>query len=165
MTEHDFWQLIARSQRGQTFAQAQELRRLLEPLDAAEVLSFAEHYIKVFGEAYTNKLWGAMYLLFGGCGDDGFMDARAGLIAHGEKTFREALRNPDVLADLEDPEGQLLQGSAIQSVAQKVYESKNEAGLPDLWKLLPDKPSGSFPDEDEMPELYPKLWERFGDDL
>jgi Protein of unknown function (DUF4240) len=165
ISETDFWQVIARSRRGRTGTQAERLACYLETLSAAEVLSFEKRYFAVFGEAYTYRLWGAMYVIFGGCGDDTFMDARAGLIALGETKFRAALLNPDSLAKLEDPEETLLEGSEIGRVAESVYERLSGQALPPLWKSLPEVPTGTFPDEAEMPMVYPKLWKRFGGDV
>jgi hypothetical protein len=43
----------------------------------------------------------------GGCSDDGFEYFRAWLLAQGRDTFEKALEDPDTLAALEDPEGEL----------------------------------------------------------
>jgi hypothetical protein len=50
--------------------------------------------------SYRWDLWGAAYLLNGGCSDDGFEYFRGWLIAQGHEVFERVLEDPDVLADL-----------------------------------------------------------------
>jgi hypothetical protein len=45
-------------------------------------------------------LWQAAYLIEGGCGDDGFMDFRDGLVLQGRAVFTRAVADPDSLADV-----------------------------------------------------------------
>ncbi|MFA1547585.1 DUF4240 domain-containing protein [Actinomadura chokoriensis] len=48
--------------------------------------------------AYRRPLWNAAYLIEGGCGDDGFMDFRSGLVLLGREVFTRAVADPDSLA-------------------------------------------------------------------
>jgi hypothetical protein len=50
-------------------------------------------------EAYRWDLWGAADLINRGCSDDGFQDFRGWLIAQGQDVYRNALEDPDSLAD------------------------------------------------------------------
>ncbi|WP_203972267.1 DUF4240 domain-containing protein [Planotetraspora silvatica] len=77
-----------------------ELTNLLVTLDAAEIIDFALLLIQVTDSAYRRPLWNAAYLIEGGCGDDGFMDFRHGLVLQGRETFTRAVADPDSLADL-----------------------------------------------------------------
>ena len=72
--------------------------------------------------AYTWKLWGAAYMIGGGCSDDGFIDFRYGLIAKGQTVFEAAVRDPDSLVQL----GTCIEieNEAFGYVAQTVYEDK-----------------------------------------
>lgn len=70
----------------------------LTRLPLAEVLSFQRHFIELRHIAYRWDLWGAAYLLENGCGDDGFLDFRSGLISLGQSKFEMALRDPDSLS-------------------------------------------------------------------
>ena len=54
--------------------------------------------------AYCWSLWGAAYVINGGCSDDPFVDFRASLISRGRQVFERALSDPDSLAD-EDFDG------------------------------------------------------------
>jgi hypothetical protein len=69
-------------------------------LSTEEIVDFAMRHIEMRQAAYLWPLWGAAYLIEGGCGDDGFMDFRDGLILLGRDTFSRAVADPDTLADL-----------------------------------------------------------------
>ena len=51
-------------------------------------------------EAHDWNLWGAAYLMKGGCSDDAFDYFRGWLVAQGRRTWERALRDPDTLAEL-----------------------------------------------------------------
>jgi hypothetical protein len=66
----------------------------------AELVDFHRTLTQVTDSAYRYPLWNAAYLIEGGCGDDGFMDFRDGLVLLGRETFTRAVADPDTLADL-----------------------------------------------------------------
>jgi len=71
-------------------------------------------------QAYRWDLWGAAYIIGGGCSDDGFIDFQYGLIAKGREIYESALANPDSLADLAIP-GEI-PNELFGYVADNVYE-------------------------------------------
>ncbi|WP_340698239.1 DUF4240 domain-containing protein [Cellulosimicrobium funkei] len=72
---------------------------LVERLTADEMLAFVDVAGDVANDAYAWPVWGAAYLVEGGCSDDGFMDFRDGLVLAGRATFERTLADPDSLAD------------------------------------------------------------------
>ncbi|MGM7422674.1 DUF4240 domain-containing protein [Cellulosimicrobium sp. CpK407] len=72
---------------------------LVERLTADEMLAFVDVAGDVSDDAYAWPLWGAAYLVEGGCSDDGFMDFRDGLVLAGRAAFERAVADPDSLAD------------------------------------------------------------------
>jgi hypothetical protein len=72
---------------------------LVERLTADEILAFADVAGDVANDAYAWPVWGAAYLVEGGCSDDGFRDFRDGLVLAGRETFERTLTDPDTLAD------------------------------------------------------------------
>lgn len=163
MNESQFWALIADSRsegRAGTEGQSAWLSAHLEQLEAAQILEFERHYLKVFAKAYSWHLRDAASLLFGGCGDDSFMDFRAGLIAQGKEIYTGVFEQPDdLLTLLEDAEETLLVGSSIGYAAQKIYESKTGACMP-LMLELPDEMTGEQLEDYDLEKRYPKLWEQ-----
>jgi len=72
---------------------------LVERLTADEMLAFVDVAGDVANDAYAWPVWGAAYLVEGGCSDDGFMDFRDGLVLAGRAVFERTLADPDSLAD------------------------------------------------------------------
>ncbi|MET7421529.1 DUF4240 domain-containing protein [Dactylosporangium sp. NPDC005555] len=69
-------------------------------LPPQDIIAFGRRFSAVFDSAYLAPLWAAAYLIEGGCGDDGFMDFRAGLMLQGRAVFEAAAADPDSLADV-----------------------------------------------------------------
>ncbi|MFG2615320.1 DUF4240 domain-containing protein [Streptomyces anulatus] len=76
------------------------LTDVLAGLEPERIAAFAVTAADVTRSAYRWPLWNAAYLIEGGCGDDGFMDFRDGLVLLGRETFTRAVADPDSLAGL-----------------------------------------------------------------
>jgi hypothetical protein len=133
--------------------------RVLEP---AELLEFQRHFKKMHTESYSWNLWGAAYLMNGGCSDDGFDYFRAWLLAQGRDTFEKALADPDTLAALENPEGEL---EEFMYLAPQAYEDKTREQMPDSVFQVATRPKlgegWDFDDDAEMKDRYPKLFAKY----
>ena len=98
MNIDEFWQVI---EKGKESDEPEEIiSEELKKLSPEEIISYQEQFDSLFDKAYRWDLWGAAYLIGGGCSDDGFMDFRYGLISRGRKVYEDALNNPDSLASL-----------------------------------------------------------------
>ena len=139
-------------------------------LPPQEIISFERHFSDVWWSAYRWPLWGAAYVIEGGCGDDGFMDFRAGLILLGRATFTRAVADPDSLADLPvvvrmagDDKG-WIGCEDLNYVARIAYERlQGEADSFDAALSVPEyprKPEGenwNLDDDDETRRRLPRL--------
>jgi hypothetical protein len=168
MTEAQFWQIIEKSRRvaaNDFDAQAANLRAKLMTLAPKEVVSFQEHFDRKICDAYRWDLWGAAYLINGGCGDDGFEYFRRWLISRGKATYEAAIKSPDTLAQVEVEEGADFEEFGY--VAAEVYEELTGDDLPPGDSKQPEEPGGDdwdFDDDNEAQERLPKLWKRYGRD-
>ena len=100
MNVDQFWALVGRvhgASDGSVERKCELLGRELRALPPAEVQSFMTHWGEFYYLAYDWGLWGAAYLIFGGCSDDSFMDFRSSLIFMGREIFERAL---DLMAKL-----------------------------------------------------------------
>jgi hypothetical protein len=141
-----------------------ELAARLDALEPEAIAAFQHHFDEEHARAYTWPLWGAAYLMEGGCSDDGFIDFRYGLISRGQKTFESALAEPDSLAVLLD-EDDFLSNEEFGYVAAEVYENKTGAPIPRDGAAHPADPAGKdwdFDDEELCAAKLPKLWAKFG---
>lgn len=107
MDEAQFWTII---EAGGSKAPADPERQLaaarkrLAKLSSEEIRDFHRFFNQKVADAYTWDLWGAGYLINGGCSDDGFHYFRAWVISRGRAVYEAAVANPDSLAGLTDPD-------------------------------------------------------------
>jgi hypothetical protein len=166
MTQDEFWALIdlvRKNAPDEPDGKYETLKTELGKLPLAGLQSFAKHFGECFIRAYTYELWGAAYIIGGGCGDDSFMDFRGTLIMQGKDFFEVAIADPDSLADTDYCEDNEINYPFYQGygyVAQRLIEGKG-GEMPVLD--LPKKPSGYRWQEEELQRLYPKLFAKFED--
>lgn len=101
MDENKFWKLIAAARRGtegDTEEILEHIETRLSKLSDDELITFDCLLGQLMLKSNRWDLWAAAYLDNDGCGDDSFMDWRAGLILSGQKVFNSVLESPDNLA-------------------------------------------------------------------
>ncbi len=168
MDEHQFWKIIEDSRKAffgaSKKSQIGKLRKALTGLPLEEVIAFDKNFNQKLWSSYTWDLWGAAYLIEGGCSDDGFDYFRMGLIAAGRDKFEEAMRDVQSLANWVRP-GKL-EFEDIASVIFDVYNQKagTRGQLPVHDFRRPSGPSGEEWEEggDDLKQRFPKLWSKFG---
>ena len=159
-----FWKILEHAYRPDGPDHFEALKASMEPLAWFEVVAFQVRFDEAVAAANKIDLWGAAYLINGGCSDDGFRDFRAWLVGRGRHPYEAALKNPDALADILD--GDPVDGFGLDAAAVRVYEAKT--GMSDFYERLdraeqdlpPPPPEGDdwdFDDEAEMRTRFPKL--------
>src|ERR687887_129997 len=109
MTVDEFWAMIdaaGAAAGGEVELYGDTLRRVLTPLPPEELISFDSLFARHLDRAYLWELWGAAYLINGGCSDDCFVYFRAWLIMQGRDVYERALSDPDALAGVCDEPGE-----------------------------------------------------------
>jgi hypothetical protein len=161
MDEDTFWALIRdQVDRDGTDIGVERLVETLSKRPLETITAYDQTFRKVYDAAYSWKLWGAAYLINGGCSDDGFDYFRGWLIGMGRDVYTAALKQPDSLATVaaEDVECE-----DMLYVANRAYEAASGGSeLPfattDQQDLGEDF---DFDDNTEMRTRYPKLFARF----
>jgi hypothetical protein len=164
-----FWKLVEESYRPDGPEHFEALKAALAKLTPADLVGFQARFDEAMAAADLLDLWGAAYLINGGCSDDGFHDFRAWLIGRGRHPYEAALKHPDSLAELLD--GDEVSGFGLDVAAVRVYEETT--GKDDFYDLLdreekdlpPPPPEGDdwdFEDEAQMRTRLPKLWAVYG---
>lgn len=144
----------------------------LDALEDDELVAFDREFRAVRNEAYDWGLWGAAYVIGGGCSDDSFEYFRTWLVCQGQETYDGAMADPDALAEifaeLEEPEDVWFGYETIAYLAAELWEQRHPGDeFPRAPVPMPDEPSGEAWDEDEpgqLRNLYPRLWDHFGGD-
>ena len=148
----DFWEIIEKGKDSDDPESV--LATQLEELEPSEIESFQDHFDSLIDKAYRWDLWGAAYMIGGGCSDDGFIDFRYALISKGKEVYERALENPDSLSDL-GPEAEL-DNEAFGYVAQQVYEEIKGCDMPRSQRIQSEESMGEewdFEDRTEKRKL------------
>lgn len=139
------------------------LKMRLEALeDDGELLDFSRHFETMDAAGYTWPLWGAVYVMNGGCSDDSFSDFRGTLISQGREVFERAIKDADSLAEV-DYGGEDVCYEGFQHVAQEILRERGLEAPRDV--PFPADPAGEEWNEDEaeLAALYPKLAARYAE--
>ena len=156
--EGRFWALIAetrggdRSMDGEAFAT--RLTDRLARLTPGEIADFDRIWQQKLDAAYRWDLWGAAYVINGGCSDDCFDYFRDFLVSQGRAAYRRALRDPDSLGDLPTDEEAGWEGPGY--AALQAYEQVTGGDLPPSGPS-PAEPAGRPWEDGGLDELYPRL--------
>lgn len=156
----EFWDVIDQARRrGKSCAEsARDLELILSKLPSTQIEAFARDQEDLMRDSYRWDLWGAAFVINGGCSDDGFDYFRGWLMLQGRDVWEAALRDPESLAGV-SIQGDAECEDALYS-AGKVYEQVAGASLPSTGDHRPDAPTGAAWQETDLEALYPKLWER-----
>jgi hypothetical protein len=170
MDETKFWGVIEDASRaapghGMESAdrQAAALEARLSKLRPAEIIAFQGILDEKLKQSFRWDLWGAAYLLNGGCSDDCFEYFRGWLIGRGRRVYEAALQNPDSLADFaadprtSDPSEAARECERFLYVAQLAYEKVVGGEIPRQDLSRPREPVGSPWQEDDLPKLLPRI--------
>lgn len=165
-----FWNLIDAARatsRGDKGRMTAALAAALRPLGAAGVAAFQRRLDDHMAKAFTWPLWGAAYIINGGCSDDGFEYFRALLIANGREVYERAVADPDALAsiDLAFNDDGYFEFESFLYVTFEVYEDLTGDGdIPRADSPIRPEPAGRpwSEDGDDLPRLLPNLARKYG---
>lgn len=146
-------------------SQAQHLTELLKDRSAAEIEAFERRFHEYMNESYRWDLWGAAYIIHGGCSDDSFDNFRAWLIGQGRETFEGALKDPESLIGIcsaePDPANVDFTCEDLMYAAADAYIARTAEDLDVPLPQRPDEPRGKEWTDEDLPRLFPKLWKHF----
>ena len=162
MNSDAFWNLIDRAlQAGVGSPEDVEagVARLLQDLNVADLAAFRVHFDDAMDRAYRWDLWGAAFLIGGGCSDDAFSDFRSSLVARGLNAYERAVSDPDSLADVDlDEEAWFHEGFGYLATAE--FE-RRKMKSPPRAKPHPSEPEGDEWSEDDLPARFPQLSRKY----
>lgn len=171
MTASRFWEIVKESQNSDQDAQASSLRRQLETLTPAEIVSWNMRLDQLMKASHRWDLWGAAFVAMGGASDDSFEYFRLWLISRGEGVFKKVLGDPDALVEFAPSDPEQLEFEDLAHIAPDVWSLKTGK----RWDDMPNipaffDPSGYGPpagvpfseDAAALEAKYPRLSRRFG---
>lgn len=159
-----FWEVIAQARRavGGWEGAAEAVTSILSDWTDNAILEFAEAFEQSLAESYRWDLWGAAYVINGGCSDDGFEYFRAWLIAQGQGIFEAALKDPDGLAAVLEQNLDVFEYEEMLGCARDAWDRRHPGTRMPLTTRRPVEPAGTPWSEDEVFDLFPRLAARFG---
>lgn len=158
--EAGFWAIVEQartSSNGDMDRLCERLKRTLAKLPKGDALAFRRHFDEKMNGAYSHELWGAAYVIHGGCSDDAFADFRSSLISRGRVAFERAIADPDALADETFDEDAWFYESVAYAVSEGVEAAVKERVM---IQALSD-PTGTAWEEEDLGDLYPRLTAKF----
>jgi hypothetical protein len=159
MNLEDFWKIIEvgkKSDEPEIILEAE-----LKTKSAVELEEFQKHFYQLFDSAYKWDLWGAAYIISGGCSDDGFIDFRYGLISKGQEVFEKAILDPDSLSKFES---ESIENESFGYVAGEAYENLTGKEIEVTENSDEEESMGEewdFDDESENLKRLPKLMKKY----
>lgn len=162
MNEEAFWKLIEKSRAASNNnyqAQISSLTTILLTLEEAEIERFDNTFTALLASSYDYKLWGAAYVINGGCSDDCFDYFRQYLIGHGKEKFYQTIKDPDSCASwIKSEEQDNWEG--LQYSPMEAYKQKTGKEIPKIYHPKFELKGKPF-DEETVMKQYPKLAKRF----
>ena len=162
MEESKFWEIIDRvsdKAHGEMENKCQLIKSEIVALPKAEAVEFYQIFGKMMTQAYTWPLWGAAYVINGGCSDDTFSDFRSSLISRGQKAYQRAILDPDSLADEDFDEDAWFYEGYHYAISHAVRH--HIGNVPKLDTPQPHTPSGNRWSEVDVRGCYPQLAAKF----
>jgi len=180
MKEKQFWEIIS------------QMHHIEEPYDwvinelsrktETEIAQFEIQFEKVFMKAYTSNLWGAAYIIMGGCSDDSFEYFRGWLIGQGEEVYNKAVKDPDYLAEyilpIYEQDELVPELEEMLDLGLQAYTVKKTGDIEwndKIWNDFNNIVEGlgyhypkvdiefDWKDVNDLKDCFPKLWKRFGE--
>lgn len=169
MEEDLFWEIIQKtknSSNGNFEQQQEELLNELRNLTPEQLILFDNSFRNFRGKANTWELWGAIYLIHGGCSDDSFTDFREWIIAQGKNFYYKVVIDPDSLAEMNADEIEEFDWEGFGYLPRLVFEELTTQKMPRLFQEKLDTTGNKWEeDSDDLKHLLPKLFAKYADTL
>lgn len=156
-----FWRIVEETVGGTQSTQFAAHTERLRRMTREELMVFYCDYHRMHAQAGTWELWGAAYVINGGCSDDGFHYFRDWLISRGRRAYEDAMQNPETLADIVEglPEGEGASFEMYGYVPTRVYKKDNDFGSVPIidWSPISREIRGEPFIEATVAQRYPAL--------
>ena len=167
--EDKFWEIIQNSKRkanNDYQKQQLELENELRKLSPDEIILFGNRFRFFRGRAYSWELWGAIYLIHGGCGDDSFNDFREWVIGQGKIFYYKTIENPETLVEVETEKIEDIDWEGLGYVPASVFKDMTGQDMPYPFKENFETTGEEWEEEsDDLKNMFPKLYEKYPDNI
>ena len=167
MAEDQFWKIIktTKDKSGDDFEQQQEdLANELRKMTPDDIILFGNRFRNCRGQANTWELWGAIYIIHGGCGDDSFNDFREWVIGQGKDFYYKTIKDPESLVEVDTAKIEEIEWEGLGYVPSKVFKELTGEEMPYPFKENHDTTGYEWKEEsDDLKKMFPKLYAKYPD--
>ena len=169
MDEDKFWRIIQSSKDNSQddFEQQQdELANQLHKLSPDEIILFGNRFRYFRGQANVWGLWGAIYIIHGGCSDDSFNDFREWIIGQGKDFYYKTVKDPETLVDVDTEKIEDIEWEGLGYVPSTVFKELTGQDMPYPFKEKTKTTGNEWQEEgDDLKNMFPKLYAKYPDNI
>ena len=169
MDEDQFWKIIQTAKdnaNGDYEQQQEELASELRKLTPDNIILFGNRFRQFRGQANTWELWGAIYIIHGGCGDDSFNDFREWVIGQGREFYYRTINNPETLVDVETGKIEDVEWEGLGYVSGTVFEELTGQEMPYPYQEKQETTGNEWAEEgDDLKQMFPRLAAKYSDNI
>ena len=169
MDEDKFWGIIKLTKdksKNDYEIQQEVLSKELHKLTPDKIILFGNRFRFFRGQAYTWELWGAIYIIHGGCGDDSFNDFREWVIGQGKEFYYKTIKDPETLVEVETELIEETEWEGLGYVPSTVFEEQTGQEMPYPFKENLETIGNEWEEEgDDLKNMFPKLYVKYPDNI
>jgi len=169
MDEDRFWKIIQTTKdnaEGNYEQQQEELANELRKLTPDDIILFGNRFRYFRGQANTWELWGAIYIIHGGCSDDSFNDFREWVIGQGREFYYRTIDNPETLVDLETDKIEDVEWEGLGYVPTTVFEEVTGQKMPYPYQEQQEITGNEWAEDgDDLKRMFPRLAAKYLDNI
>jgi hypothetical protein len=169
MDEDQFWSIIQTAKdnsNGDYEQQQEELANQLRKLTPEQIILFANRFRYFRGQANTWELWGAIYIIHGGCGDDSFNDFREWVIGQGRDFYYNITKDPDSLVEFDTDTMDHIEWEGLGYIPSTVFKEMTGQDMPYPFKENQETTGKEWAEEsDDLKNMLPRLAAKFPDHI
>jgi hypothetical protein len=169
MDEDRFWRIIHTvklKSHGDYALFQEDLADELGRLAPQDIILFGNRFRYFRGIANTWELWGAIYIIHGGCNDDSFNDFREWVIGQGKEFFYKTIKDPDSLVEVATEEIEDIDWEGLGYVPSAVYKEKTGQDMPYPFREQLDTTGREWDEDgDDLRLMFPRLSAKYPDNV
>jgi hypothetical protein len=169
MDEDQFWKIIQTTKdnsNGDFEEQQEELTNELRKLTPDDIILFGNRFRYFRGQANTWELWGAIYIIHGGCSDDSFNDFREWVIGQGKDFYYKTIKDPETLVEIDTDKIDEVEWEGLGYVHSTVFKELTGQEMAYLFKEKQETTGVEWEEEsDDLKNMFPKLYAKYPDNI
>lgn len=165
MDEDQFWKIVQTTKdnsNGDFEEQQVELAKELRKLKPNDIILFGNRFRYFRGQANTWELWGAIYIIHGGCGDDSFNDFREWVIGQGKDFYYKTIKDPESLVEFDTDTMDEIEWEGLGYIPSTIFQELTGQEMPYPYEENYNPTGTEWAEEsDDLKKMFPKLCAKF----